>query len=159
MSYEKVYGESIRNPEKFWGEAAKAIQWSRPYSRVFDDSRAPFTRWFLDGELNTCYNAVDFHAEHGRAEQTAVIFDSPVTKSIRRISYGELVGLVARFAGVLAAAGVQKGDTVIIYMPTGPEAVIAMLGCARIGAVHSVVFGGFAPHELALLWKQQVGYR
>ncbi len=150
MSYDQVYEESIRHPEKFWAKAAEEIQWSKSYSRVFDDSRPPFYRWFVGGELNTCYNAVDYHAEHGRADQTAIIYDSPVTNTIRKISYGELVGLVSRFAGVLVSSGVQKGDTVIIYMPTGPEALVAMLGCARIGAVHSVVFGGFAPHELAI---------
>ncbi len=150
MSYEKAYEESIRHPEKFWGEAAQEIQWYKPYRKVFDDSRKPFYRWFIEGELNTCYNAVDYHVENGRADQTAVIYDSPVSETIRKISYRELAGFVARFAGVLISAGVKKGDTVIIYMPTGPEALIAMLGCARIGAVHSVVFGGFAPHELAI---------
>jgi propionyl-CoA synthetase len=150
MSYQQAYQESIINPEEFWGEAAKEIQWHKPFQKVFDDSRKPFYRWFTGGELNTCFNAVDYHVENGRGAQTAIIYDSPVTNTITRISYKELLRLVSRFAGVLSSHGVKKGDTVILYMPMIPEAVVSMLACARIGAIHSVVFGGFAPHELAI---------
>jgi propionyl-CoA synthetase len=150
MRYEDEYEESIKNPEKFWSKAAKEIQWSKPYSKVFDDSSKPFYRWFPEGELNTCYNAIDYHVQTGRGDQLAIIYDSPVTDTIRKVTYRELLDLVSRFAGVLSSFGVKKGDTVIIYMPMIPEAVTAMLACARIGAVHSVVFGGFAPNELAV---------
>jgi propionyl-CoA synthetase len=150
MRYEDEYEESIKNPEKFWSKAAKEIQWSKPYSKVFDDSSKPFYRWFPEGELNTCYNAIDYHVQTGREDQLAIIYDSPVTDTIRKVTYRELLDLVSRFAGVLSSFGVKKGDTVIIYMPMIPEAVTAMLACARIGAVHSVVFGGFAPNELAV---------
>ncbi|HLD44892.1 MAG TPA: AMP-binding protein, partial [bacterium] len=150
MSYQSAYDESITNPEAFWGEAAKEIQWHKPYDRVFDGSRSPFFSWFPGGELNTCYNCLDWHVEQGRSDQTAIIYDSPVANIIKKISYRELLGLVSRFAGVLTALEVRQGDTVILYMPMIPETVVAMLACARIGAVHSVVFGGFAPHELAI---------
>jgi len=148
--YSDVYTQSIYNPEVFWGEAATAIQWTKKWDRVLDDSRKPFYRWFTGGELNTCYNALDYHVENGRENQTAVIYDSPVTETVEKISYGELLKRVSAFAGVLKGCGVAKGDTVVIYMPMIPEAVVAMLACARIGAVHSVVFGGFAPRELAI---------
>lgn len=150
MSYQKAYQESITQPEKIWGEAAKEVQWDKPYEKVFDDSQKPFYRWFTGGELNTCFNAVDYHANNGAAEHTAIIYDSPVTGTVRKITYRELLDLVSRFAGVLTANGARKGDRVILYMPMIPEAVIAMLACARIGTIHSVVFGGFAPHELAI---------
>ena len=150
LNYQKVYEQSIHEPERFWGEAAEQVQWTRKWDRVLDDSRKPFYRWFAGGELNTCYNCLDFHVENGRAEQVAIIYDSPVTGTVRKISYRELLATVSRFAGILAGFGVGKGDTVVIYMPMIPEAVVAMLACARIGAVHSVVFGGFAPNELAI---------
>ena len=150
VKYQRAYEESINNPEGFWGKAAEEIIWYKKYSRVFDDSNEPFYRWFPDGELNTCYNALDYHVANGRAEQTALIYDSPVTSTIEKFSYAELLEQVAKFAGVLADSGVSKGDRVVIYMPMIPQAVIAMLACARIGAIHSVVFGGFAPHELAI---------
>ena len=150
VKYERAYEESINNPEGFWGKAAEEIIWYKKYSRVFDDSNEPFYRWFPDGELNTCYNALDYHVANGRAAQTALIYDSPVTSTIEKFSYAELLEQVAKFAGVLADSGVSKGDRVVIYMPMIPQAVIAMLACARIGAIHSVVFGGFAPHELAI---------
>jgi propionyl-CoA synthetase len=149
MKYENEYEESIRNPERFWDKAAKEIYWSKPYAKVFDDSSKPFYKWFAGGELNTCYNAVDYHVLKGRGEQLAIIYDSPVTDTVKKITYRGLLDLVSRFAGVLSSLGVKKGDTVIIYMPMILEAAIAMLACARIGAVHSVVFGGFAPNELA----------
>jgi len=148
--YSELFRESIKNPEGFWGEAAKGITWFRRYERVLDDTNPPFYRWFPGGELNTCYNALDRHVESGRGDQVALIYDSPVTKQATRFTYGELLERVSRFAGVLRGLGVDKGDTVIIYMPMIPEAGIAMLACARIGAVHSVVFGGFAPNELAI---------
>jgi propionyl-CoA synthetase len=141
---------SLQDPEAFWAEAATAIHWYKRYDKVFDDSRAPFYRWFSGGELNTCYNALDLHVETGRADQAALIYDSPVTNQIKTFTYSELRDAVARFAGVLAQQGVVKGDRVVIYMPMVPEAAIAMLACARLGAVHSVVFGGFASHELAV---------
>jgi len=150
MSYQKAYEESIVNPEKFWGGVAQDVQWAKPYEKVFDDSQKPFYRWFSKGQLNTCYNALDYHVEHGRAEQTAIIYDSPVTNTIAKISYQDLLNRVSRFAGILTSHEVKKGDRVILYMPMIPEALVAMLACARIGAIHSVVFGGFAPHELAI---------
>ncbi len=147
--YEEVHGRSLADREGFWAEAAEAIHWERRWDKVQDDSNPPFTRWFSGGVLNTCYNSLDRHVEGGRAGQTALIYDSPVTDTVRSYSYTELRDAVARFAGVLAANGVTKGDRVIIYMPMVPEAVMAMLACARLGAIHSVVFGGFAANELA----------
>jgi propionyl-CoA synthetase len=147
--YDELFRRSLDEPERFWADAAEAIDWITPPERVLDDSRAPLYRWFPGGQLNTCYNALDRHVDGGRADQLALIYDSPVTATVRRYTYRELRDEVARFAGVLRAAGVQYGHTVIIYMPMVPEAAIAMLACARIGAVHSVVFGGFAAHELA----------
>jgi propionyl-CoA synthetase len=147
--YEKQFRRSLDDPEGFWLEAAGAIDWTREPTRALDSGNAPLYRWFPDGELNTSYNALDRHVEAGHGERTALIWDSPVTGSVRRYTYAELRDEVAKFAGALASLGVAKGDRVIIYLPMVPEAVIAMLGCARIGAVHSVVFGGFAPKELA----------
>jgi propionyl-CoA synthetase len=147
--YAEIHRRSIENPTEFWAEAAEGLVWERRWDRVLDDSNAPIYRWFSGGRLNTCYNAVDRHVDNGRAEQAAIIYDSPVTGSQRRISYRELRDEVALFAGALANNGVGKGDRVIIYMPMIPEAIVAVLACARIGAVHSVVFGGFAPNELA----------
>ncbi len=147
--YQETYDRSLRDPEGFWGEVAEDCHWYKKWDQVLDDSNKPFYCWFKGGELNTCYNALDLHVESGRAEQTALIHDSPVTDSITYYTYRELRDKVARFAGVLADQGVEKGDRVIIYMPMIPEAAIAMLACARLGAVHSVVFGGFAANELA----------
>ena len=148
--YERAYAASIADPEGFWGTAAAALHWDKPWDRVLDDSAAPLYRWFTGGEMNTCFNAIDRHVLNGRAEQAAVIYDSPVTTTVRTITYRELRDEVARFAGVLRSLGVKRGDRVIIYMPMMPETLIGMYACARIGAVHSVVFGGFAPHELAV---------
>ena len=148
--YEEIYRRSLEDPNGFWGEAAEQISWYKRWDKVLDDSTPPFYRWFVGGELNTCYNAVDRHVEGGRADQVAIIYDSPVTDQIRKITYRELLDQVSRFAGVLRSLGVGKGDTVIIYMPMVPQAVVAMLACARLGAIHSVVFGGFAPNELAV---------
>ncbi len=147
--YDEVYARSIQDPEGFWAEAAREIDWYEPWDRVLDDSRKPFYRWFSGAVTNTCHNALDRHVEGGRADQAALIYDSPVTDTKRTYTYRALRDEVARFAGVLAAQGVVKGDRVLIYMPMIPEAVIAMLACARIGAIHSVVFGGFAANELA----------
>ena len=147
--YAQVYAAAQADPEAFWAKIAEGIDWSKRWDRVIDDSRKPFYRWFAGGELNTCYNCVDRHVEHGRAEQLALIYDSPLAGSQRKISFRELRDLTARCGGALRNMGVGKGDTVVIYMPMVPEAVVAMLACARIGAVHSVVFGGFAAPELA----------
>ena len=133
-----------------WQQAAENIFWYEAPGTVLDDSNPPFYRWFPDGVTNACYNALDLHVEQGRGEQLALIYDSPVTNTKRRYTYVQLLGEVSRFAGVLAARGVSKGDRVIVYMPMVPEALIAMLACARLGAVHSVVFGGFASNELAV---------
>jgi len=149
QAYRDAYRRSLEDPAGFWGEQAQALRWERRWDQVLDASRAPFYRWFSGGRINTCYNALDRHVEQGRGEQPALIYDSPVTGTVARLSYRELGGRVARFAGALRAQGVERGDCVVIYMPMVPEAVVAMLACARIGAVHSVVFGGFAPHELA----------
>jgi len=148
--YDEVFRRSISDPEGFWGEAAENIDWYKKWDKVLDDSNKPIYRWFRGAEMNTCYNAVDRHVEKGRGDQTAIIYDSPVTDTIQKITYRELLDKVSKFAGVLKSLGVSKGDTVIIYMPMVPQAAIAMLACARLGAVHSVVFGGFAPHELAI---------
>ena len=147
--YEIAYQQSIHDPDSFWGEAAQDCHWYKKWERVFNDSNAPFFRWFAGGELNTCYNALDIHIDNGRGDQNALIYDSPVTDTIKKFTYRQLRDEVAQFAGVLVSRGVQKGDRVIIYMPMIPEAAIAMLACARLGAVHSVVFGGFAANELA----------
>jgi propionyl-CoA synthetase len=147
--YDAAFERSINDPNSFWAEAAEDCHWYKKWDKVLDDSNKPFYRWFVGGEINTCYNALDFHIENGRGDQTALIYDSPVTNTIKKYSYSELRDEVARFAGVLTGVGIQKGDRVLIYMPMIPEAAIAMLATARIGAVHSVVFGGFAANELA----------
>ena len=148
--YRDLFDASITDPEAFWADAATAVTWTRAPQRILDDSRPPFYRWFPDAELNTCANALDRHVDAGRGEQAALIYDSAVTDTQRTYTYRELTDHTARFAGALRDLGVDQGDRVIIYMPMIPEAVIAMLACARLGAVHSVVFGGFAPHELAV---------
>ena len=144
-----AHARSLRNPEEFWAEAAEQVHWHRRWDRVLDDSDPPFYRWFRGGVVNSCYNALDRHVENGRRHQAALIYDSPVTGTVATYSYGELLDLVSRCAGALAALGVGKGDRVVVYMPMVPEAAVAMLACARLGAVHSVVFGGFAANELA----------
>jgi propionyl-CoA synthetase len=147
--YRESFETSLTDPDGFWADAARAVTWTTTPSRVLDDSAPPLYRWFPDGELNTCANALDRHVDAGRGEQPALIYDSPVTGTQRTFTYRELLDRTARFAGALRALGVGKGDRVVIYLPMIPEAVIAMLACARLGAVHSVVFGGFAAHELA----------
>ncbi|HJY61198.1 MAG TPA: AMP-binding protein, partial [Streptosporangiaceae bacterium] len=147
--YAHEFDRSLSDPEAFWGDAARNIDWCQAPSVVLDASSPPFYRWFPDGTLNTCFNALDRHVRDGRGNQAALIYDSPVTGRQRTYTYAGLRDEVARFAGLLRRLGVDKGDRVIVYMPMIPEAVIAMLACARIGAVHSVVFGGFAAPELA----------
>ena len=150
-AYDEAYSRSLEDPEGFWADAASGIDWNKTWDKVFDDSNPPFYRWFVGAECNTCYNAVDRHVEAGRADQAAIIYDSPVTgNTVRTYTYAQLLDEVSRFAGVLKGRGVLKGDRVIIYMPMVPEAAIAMLACARLGAIHSVVFGGFAANELAV---------
>ncbi|MFE6937786.1 propionyl-CoA synthetase [Streptomyces chartreusis] len=148
--YEDVFRTSLEDPERFWLRAAEGVDWEVAPSRALDSSAAPFYRWFPDGRLNVCFNAVDRHVEAGRGEQAALIYDSPVTGTRRTYTYAGLRDEVAAFAGALTGLGVGQGDRVVIYMPMVPEAAVAMLACARIGAVHSVVFGGFAPPELAV---------
>ncbi len=148
-SYQALHARSLRDPEAFWAEAAEALHWEKRWTRVLDDTKAPFYRWFAGGRFNTCYNALDRHVDAGRGEQAALIYDSPVTQTIKTYSYRALRDEVACCAGALRDLGVGHGDRVVIYMPMVPEAVIAMLACARIGAIHSVVFGGFAGNELA----------
>ena len=148
-AYDEAYAQSMDDPEGFWGEAAEAIDWYKRWDKVLDRSNPPFYRWFAGAETNTCHNALDRHVEGGRADQAALIYDSPITDTVKSFTYRELRDAAARFAGVLVANRVTKGDRVLIYMPMIPETVIAMLACARIGAIHSVVFGGFASGELA----------
>jgi propionyl-CoA synthetase len=147
--YAEAHRRSLSDPEGFWGEAAQAIDWEKRWDKVLDDSKSPFTLWFRGGRMNTCWNALDRHVEKGRGEQAALIYDSPVTGQIRRFTYRELRDQVALLAGALKALGVGHGDRILIYMPMVPEAAMAMLACARLGAIHSVVFGGFAAPELA----------
>jgi propionyl-CoA synthetase len=148
--YEDVFRRSLDDPAGFWGEAARAVDWYEQPQTILDGSNPPFYRWFVGGTLNTCHNALDRHVDNGRGDQPALIYDSPVTGVTQTFTFTQLRDETATFAGALAGLGVQKGDRVIIYLPMIPEAVIAMLACARLGAIHSVVFGGFAPHELAV---------
>ena len=148
-SYRAAYERSLEHPAEFWLDAAEGISWQTPPRRALDAGRAPLYDWFPDGVLNTSYNALDRHVAQGRGEQDALVYDSAMVGIRQSYTYAELTDLVARFAGVLRRSGVGKGDRVVIYMPMIPEAVIAMLATARLGAVHSVVFGGFAPKELA----------
>ena len=147
--YNDVYQRALNDPDGFWAEAAEDIHWDKRWDRVLDDSRPPFYRWFTGGALNTCYNALDVHVEQGNGDRPALIYDSPVTDSVKVFTYQELRDAVATFAGALRKHGVGVGDRVIVYMPMVPEAAVAILACARLGAVHSVVFGGFAANELA----------
>ncbi|KAK9890129.1 hypothetical protein WA026_008938 [Henosepilachna vigintioctopunctata] len=146
--YHKIYKKSLSNPEEFWGEIAKCVEWSKPWDRVLDNRTQPFTKWFVGGEINACHNAVDRHVKAGKGSKVALIHDSPLTKTVRRVTYAELLDEVSHLAGALAKLGVTKGDRVLIYMPLIPEAIVSMLATARLGAVHSVVFGGFASREL-----------
>ena len=150
MGYKELYDGWKQDPEGFWMQAAEAIDWVEKPSKALFDDNAPLYEWFKDAQVNTCYNAVDRHVEAGNGARTAIIYDSPITDTKHRISYAELQTRVASLAGALRAKGVEKGDRVIIYMPMVPEALEAMLACSRLGAIHSVVFGGFAAHELAV---------
>ena len=147
--FNKIYNQSINSPEKFWEEAANDIFWFKKPTKILNKSNPPFYKWYEDGITNTCYNALDIHIDQGNGKRTALIYDSPITGNKSKFSYEELRSKVSIFAGALKDQGVNKGDRVIIYMPMIPEAVVAMLACARIGAIHSVVFGGFASNELA----------
>src|SRR2546429_8855168 len=147
--YHEVHARSLRDPEGFWGDAAREIDWIEPAKKVFDPGIGLYGRWFTGAVVNTCYNALDRHVAGGRADQVALIHDSPLTNTISKFTYAEMLKEVQTLAAVMADFGVAKGDRVILYMPLVPEAVFAMLACARIGAVHSVVFGGFAAKELA----------
>lgn len=149
-SYKNEYHHSIEQPDAFWAEQAKRIPWFTPPETVLEYDEQGHARWYVDGEMNTCHAALDHHVDSGRGDQVALLWDSPVTGAKRQLSYRDMRDQVARFAGALAGLGVEKGDRVVIYMPMVPEALIAMYACARLGAVHSVVFGGFAPHELAV---------
>jgi propionyl-CoA synthetase len=148
-AYDAAVAQWRNDPEGYWLAAAQGLEWTRPPSLALDATQGLFGRWFADGVLNTCHNALDRHVEAGRGAQTAILYDSPITGAQLTISYAEMRDRTARLAGALAARGVAKGDRVIIYMPMVPEAAIAMLACARLGAIHSVVFGGFAAAELA----------
>ena len=150
MAYSDIYEGWQSDPEGFWMEAAKAIDWIKPPSFALDNTKAPLFEWFTDSQVNTCYNALDRHVENGRADQIAIIYDSPITGTKKNISYRDLFAQTAQMAGALSANGIRKGDRIIIYMPMIPETIVAMLACARIGAIHSVVFGGFAANELAV---------
>ncbi|XP_065202851.1 acyl-CoA synthetase short-chain family member 3, mitochondrial isoform X1 [Planococcus citri] len=146
--YEEAFRKSMEDPETFWAEVAKVVDWVKPWDKVLDNTNQPFTKWFVGGELNACYNTVDRHVLAGKGNKIALIHNSPVTKTIRKVTYKELQDTVSALAGALAQYGVQKGDRVLIYMPLIPETIMAMLATVRIGAVHSVVFGGFAAREL-----------
>lgn len=150
MTYAEEYRQSIQEPEKFWADKASRLDWFTPPKTILSKDENGIDRWFSDGEMNTAYMALDYHIKNGRADQTAIIYDSPVSQTKQQYTYLELRDAVATFAGALKERGVEKGDRVVIYMPMIPEAVIAMLAVARLGAIHSVVFGGFAPHELAV---------
>lgn len=150
MKYQEAYRESLENPDAFWGRAAEEIAWDRKWDKVLELSQPPFCKWFPGGMLNSCFNAVDLHVAQGRGDQTAVIYDSPVTGIVKKFTYSDLKERVTKIAGFLKQLGVGKGDTVLIYMPMIPEALLSMLACARLGAIHSVVFGGFASRELAI---------
>ncbi len=148
-SFNKIYQESIQNPEKFWQNVSEDIFWFKKPSKILNKSNPPFYKWFEDGVTNTCYNAIDTHIDKGNGDKIALIYDSPITNNKAKFTYNELREKISKFAGALHNQGIKKGDRVIIYMPMIPEAVIAMLACGRIGAIHSVVFGGFASNELA----------
>ena len=147
--YETMHRQSLSEPERFWAEAARTLEWSRTWDSVLSTGPDGRWQWFAGGEANTCWNALDRHVRDGRGEQLALVYDSPLTHSLRTLTYAELLDQTAKFAGALRVLGVGKGDRVLLYMPVIPEAIVAMLACARIGAIHSVVFGGFAAREVA----------
>ena len=147
--FKETYENSIQNPEEFWQRISEDIFWYKKPTQILDKNTPPFYKWFCDGKTNTCYNALDIHIDQGRGDKIALIYDSPITSNKKKFTYKELKAKVSKFAGALKNQGINKGDRVIIYMPMIPEAIIAMLACVRIGAIHSVVFGGFASNELA----------
>ena len=147
--FQEIYQNSLRNPEKFWKEISNDIFWFKKPTKILNKSNPPYFKWFEDGITNTCYNALDIHIDQNRGDKLALIYDSPITNQKKQFTFNELRKKVSVFAGALKNQGINKGDRVIIYMPMIPEAVVAMLACARIGAIHSVVFGGFASNELA----------
>ena len=147
--FNEIYQKSINNPEEFWKNASEDVFWFKKPTKILNKSNPPFYKWYEDGVTNTCYNALDIHIDQGKGDKTALIYDSPITGNKSNFTYKELRSKVSKFAGALKDQGINKGDRVIIYMPMIPEAVVAMLACARIGAIHSVVFGGFASNELA----------
>ena len=149
VKFNKIYEQSINNPEKFWEEAANDIFWFKKPTKILNKSNPPFYKWYEDGVTNTCYNALDIHIDKGNGDKIALIYDSPITGNKSKFTYKELKSKVSKFAGALKDQGVNKGDRVIIYMPMIPEAVVAMLACARIGAIHSIIFGGFSPDSIA----------
>ena len=149
-NYKKIYDNWQKYPKTFWKEQSENIDWKKIPGKILDDDNKPFYKWYPDGSLNTCFNAIDRHVINGRGEQDAILYDSPVTNTKKKITYSELKYQVSIFAGALKKLGVLKGDRVIIYMPMIPEALVAMLACSRLGAIHSVVFGGFASNELAV---------
>ena len=148
-NFKELYQKSLENPEEFWREISNDIFWFKKPTKILNSSNPPFYKWFEDGVTNSCYNALDYHIDEGRGDKTALIYDSPITGNKGKFSFKQLKEKVSKFAGALSNQGVKKGDRVIIYMPMIPEAVVAMLACGRIGAIHSVVFGGFASNELA----------
>ena len=148
-SYKEIYQRASEKPQEFWAQAAEDLIWQKKWQKVLDDKNSPFNTWFAGGKINTCYNALDRHVEAGSSDRVALIYDSPLAATKEKITYLELRDRVAAFSGVLKKYGVEYGDRVVIYMPMIPETVVAMLACSRIGAIHSVVFGGFASNELA----------
>lgn len=147
--YKTHFAASVADPERFWGKAAEQISWYKPWTKTLESRYPPSTSWFVEGMLNICYNAIDRHIENGQGDKIAIIYDSPVTDTKATISYKEVLEQVSKLAGVLVKQGVKKGDTVVIYMPMIPQAIYTMLACARIGAIHSLIFGGFASKELS----------
>ena len=150
MSYQEEYQAALDNTEAYWASQVDRIAWFKRPETILTQTDFGTYSWYADGELNTCYLAVDYHVEHGRGDQVALYYDSPASECKEAITYSQLQQRVARFAGAMKAKGIEKGDTVLIYMPMIPDAAVAMLACARLGAVHSVVFGGFAPNEMAI---------
>ena len=149
INFKEIYQKSISKPEEFWSEISNDIFWFQKPTKILNKSNPPFYKWFEDGKTNTCFNALDIHVDKGKGDKTALIYDSPITGNKKKFTYKELKEKVSKFAGALKNQGINKGDIIIIYMPMIPEAVVAMLACGRIGAIHSVVFGGFASNELA----------
>ena len=149
LTFKEIYDSSINNPEEFWKNVSEDVFWFKKPNKILNNSKPPFYKWFEDGVTNSCYNALDHHIEQGKGNKVALIYDSPITGNKAKFTFNQLKGKVSKFAGALDKLGIKKGDRIVIYMPMIPEAVVAMLACGRIGAIHSVVFGGFASNELA----------